>query len=183
MDTMKEYGRVVETKGDVAMVKFIRTSACGRCHACGMLSTQSEIVVAVPNTLGAKPGDRVAVNIRMQKALGASALAYVFPLFMLILGAFFGWLLAGVWHVFEGVDVTMALCAVIFAILAFPLLRLARPLYSRPGLRRVHHGGREKSRRGGRGRNSRYPYQSGKIYIWKGDRYVRKDDGDHQCKL
>jgi sigma-E factor negative regulatory protein RseC len=131
MDTMKEYGRVVDVKGDIAMVKFIRTSACGNCHACGMLSTQSEIVVAVPNTLGAQPGDRVAVSIRMKKALGASAIAYVFPLFMLILGAFIGWLLSAAWGIFEGVDVTMALSALVFAVLAFPLLRLARPLYSR----------------------------------------------------
>jgi hypothetical protein len=48
-----------------------------------------------------------------------------------VLGAFVGWLLSAVWHVFAGTDVTMALCALAFAILAFPLLRLASPLYSR----------------------------------------------------
>ena len=128
---MKEYGRVVTIEGSDAMIKFIRTSACGRCHACGMLSTQNEIVVNVPNTMGAEAGDRVAINIRMKKALGASAIAYVVPLVMLVLGVFVGWLLAGVWHVFKSTDVTMAICALIFAALAFPLMKVASPLYSR----------------------------------------------------
>lgn len=131
METMKEYGRVVAIEGRDAMIKFVRTSACGRCHACGMLSAQNEIVVSVPNTMGAEAGDRVAIDIRMKKALGASAIAYVFPLVMLILGAFVGWLLSGVWHVFKSADVTMALCALIFAALAFPLMKLASPLYNR----------------------------------------------------
>lgn len=131
METMKEYGIVVDIKGDDAMVKFVRTSACGRCRACGMLSTQNQIVVSIPNILGAAIGDRVAVNIVMRKALGASAIAYVFPLAMLGIGAFVGWLFSAVWQVFSGVDVTMALFALAFAILAFPLLRLASPLYNK----------------------------------------------------
>lgn len=128
---MKEYGRVVAIEGADAMIKFVRTSACGRCHACGMLSGQNEIVVNVPNTMGAEVGDRITINIRIKKALGASAIAYVFPLVMLILGAFFGWLLTDVWHVFKIADVTMAICAIIFAVVAFPLMKLASPLYSR----------------------------------------------------
>jgi positive regulator of sigma E activity len=58
-------------------------------------------------------------------------LAYVFPLLMLILGVFFGWLLADVWHVFQNTDVTMALCGLIFAVLSFFLLKLAAPLYNK----------------------------------------------------
>ncbi len=130
-ETMREYGHVVELRGGDAMVKFVRTSACGRCHACGMLSTQNQIVVNVPNTRDAAVGDDVAIEIKMRKALGASAIAYVFPLVMLVLGALAGWLLSGVWHVFKGTDVTMALCALAFAVLAFPLMRVASPLFSR----------------------------------------------------
>jgi sigma-E factor negative regulatory protein RseC len=131
MDMIKEHGFVVELRGGDAMIKFMRTSACGRCQACGMLSTQNEIVVNVPNTLGAEKGDRVSVNIRMRKALSASVIAYAFPLVMLVLGALVGWLLSAVWHVFAGTDVTMALCAIGFAIIAFPIMRLALPLYKR----------------------------------------------------
>ncbi len=131
MDNLTEYGQVVEIKDGVAHVKFMRTSACGKCHACGMLSTQNEIVVQVNNEYDAAVGDLVAVSIRMKKAMRASVLAYVFPLVMLILGVFFGWLLSAQWQVFANTDTAMALCAIIFAVLSFFLLKLAAPLYNK----------------------------------------------------
>lgn len=131
MDNLTEYGQVVDIQGGVAHVKFVRTSACGKCHACGMLSTQNEIVVQVDNDSHAAVGDLVAVSIRMKKAMRASVLAYVFPLVMLILGVLVGWLLSAQWHVFANPDTTMALCAIVFAVLSFFLLKWAAPLYNK----------------------------------------------------
>ncbi len=131
MDNLTEYGQVVDIQGGVAHVKFMRTSACGKCHACGMLSTQNEIVIRVDNDADAAVGDLVAVSIRMKKAMRASVLAYVFPLIMLVLGVLFGWLLSARWHVFQNTDTTMAVCAIIFAVLSFFLLKLAAPLYNK----------------------------------------------------
>ncbi len=128
---MTEYGEVVDIKGNTAYVKFHRTSACGKCGACGLLSTQNEIVVEMENKLNVAAGDYVSVEIAMKKALKASAIAYVVPLIMLILGVAFGWLLSGVWGVFRNTDVTMALCGIIFAILSFLLLKAAYPLYNK----------------------------------------------------
>lgn len=128
---MTEYGEVVDIKDGIAFVKFHRSSACGRCGACGLLSTQNEIVVDMSNDLGASIGEYVSVEITMKKALKASAIAYIVPLVMLILGVFFGWLLSDVWGVFANTDVTMALCGIIFAILSFLLLKLAYPLYNK----------------------------------------------------
>ncbi len=128
---MTEYGEVVDIKGNTAYVKFHRTSACGKCGACGLLSTQNEIVVEMENKLNVAAGDYVSVEIAMKKALKASAIAYVVPLIMLILGVAFGWLLSGVWGVFQNTDVTMALCGIIFAILSFLLLKAAYPLYNK----------------------------------------------------
>ncbi|MGI5848568.1 MAG: SoxR reducing system RseC family protein [Christensenellales bacterium] len=128
---MVEYGEVVEIKGNVAMVKFRRSSACGRCGACGMLSSQNEIVVQVPNDLNARVGDDIAVSIKMQKAIKASVIAYVFPLIMLVVGIFVGWLLSDVWNVFSNTDVTMALCAIIFVLVSFLLLKIASPIYNK----------------------------------------------------
>ncbi len=131
MSDITEYGEVVKITGDTAHIKFKRSSACGRCRACGMLSGQNEIVVLVGNTMGAKPGDFAAVSIRMQKALRASALAYVFPLAMLIIGVLAGWLLSAVWGVFENADLSMALFGLIFAVLSFVLLKLLSPSYNK----------------------------------------------------
>jgi sigma-E factor negative regulatory protein RseC len=131
MDKIEEYGQVVDIKSGEAYVKFTRSSACGRCQACGMLSSQNEIVIQVPNELDASVGDMVAVSIRVSKALGASALAYVFPLVMLIVGVVLGWLLASVWGAFADAEMTMALFGLGFAVLSFVLLKFAAPLYNK----------------------------------------------------
>ena len=128
---MTEYGEIVNIKGDTAFVKFQRTSSCGSCKACGMLSGQNEIIVEVQNTLDAKIRDYVAVKIKMNKAIKASSIAYVFPLLMLILGVFVGWLLSEKLGVFANSDMSMALCAIIFVILSFLLLKIAFPIYNK----------------------------------------------------
>ena len=131
MNNIEEYGEVTAVQGGVAYVKFTRTSACGRCHACGMLANQNDITIQVVNELDAAVGDQVGVSIRIKKALGASALAYVFPLFMLMLGVLLGWLLSGVWGVFANTDMTMALMGLGFALFSFVLLKSAAPLYNK----------------------------------------------------
>ena len=129
MENITEYGEVVNLTGRTAHVRFVRSSACGRCKACGMLSGENQIIVHVDNVLGAAVGDRVAVSIRMQKALRASALAYVFPLLMLIAGVFVGWLAADALSLLA--DISMALFGIGFALLAFVLLKLTAPLYNK----------------------------------------------------
>lgn len=131
MSDMTEYGEVVKIREKTAFVKFKRSSACGRCRACGMLSNQNEIVVQMDNTLNAVAGDLVAVSIGMKKAMRASLLAYVFPLMMLVLGVFVGWLIADAWPIFENVDVMMAICGLVFVVGAFVLLKIAAPSYNK----------------------------------------------------
>jgi len=131
MENLEEYGEVVDVKEGEAYVKFSRTSACGRCQACGMLNSQNEITVRVPNELDASVGDMVQVSIRSKKALGASAIAYLFPLFMLLLGVVLGWLAASVWGLFSNADMAMALFGLGFALISFLLLKIAAPLYNK----------------------------------------------------
>ena len=128
---MTEYGEVIDIKGNTAYVIFRRSSACGNCKACGMLANQNEIVVEMQNELDAAIGDLVAVSITVQKALKASALAYIFPLLMLFLGVLLGWLLTDIWDIFQNTNVTMAVCSIIFVILSFLLLKTASPLYNK----------------------------------------------------
>jgi sigma-E factor negative regulatory protein RseC len=128
---MTEYGEVVEITNGVARVKFCRTAACEKCGACGLQSNQYEIVVEMPNDLGAAVGDMVSVSIKAKKALKATVIAYVFPLIMLFVGVFVGWLLSSVLGLFSDTEITMAVCAIIFAVLSFLLLKLAYPLYNK----------------------------------------------------
>lgn len=128
---MNEYGEVVEIKDDVARVRFQRSAACEKCGACNLHSNQYEIVVEMSNDLNAEIGDFVSVNIKSKKALKATAIAYIFPLAMLFLGVFFGWLLSSVWGIFADTEITMAICGIIFAVLSFLLLKIAYPLYNK----------------------------------------------------
>jgi len=134
---MTEYGLVVKIEDKTAFVRFMRSSACGKCKACGMLSTQNEIFVEVPNDIGARVGEYVEVSIVMKKAIKASAIAYLFPLIMLFAGMLFGWLLTDVWHIFANRDLLMAICALIFVVSSFFLLKIASPLYNKT-VRRVY---------------------------------------------
>jgi sigma-E factor negative regulatory protein RseC len=128
---MTEYGEVVEVTDGIARVRFQRTAACEKCGACGLQSNQYEIVVEMPNDLGTIAGDLVTVNIKANKALKATVIAYIFPLFMLFAGVFVGWLLSSVLGVFSDTEITMAVCGIIFAVLSFLLLKLAYPLYNK----------------------------------------------------
>ena len=58
---MIERGVVSRVEGETADVVFKRSSACGKCQACGRLKDMSEITVDVKNTLRAGPGDRVEI--------------------------------------------------------------------------------------------------------------------------
>lgn len=128
---MTEYGEVVEITDGIAHVRFCRTSACEKCGACGLQSNQYEIVVEMPNDLSADVGDYVSVSIKEKKALKATVIAYIFPLLMLFIGVFFGWLLSSVWGIFSESEVIMAICGIVFAVLSFFLLKLAYPLYNK----------------------------------------------------
>jgi sigma-E factor negative regulatory protein RseC len=128
---MTEYGEVVEIIDGIAHVKFCRTAACGKCGACGLQSNQYEIVVEMPNDLNAAVGDFVSVSIKGKKAIKATVIAYIFPLIMLFAGVFVGWLLSSVWGIFTDTEITMAVCAIIFAVSSFFLLKLAYPLYNK----------------------------------------------------
>lgn len=84
----------MRVEGSTAYVLFKRSSACGKCGACGMLKDMSEIEVDVENTLDAREDDRVSVEFSVGNALKASLIAYIFPLIMLIVGVFVGYNLA-----------------------------------------------------------------------------------------
>ena len=117
---MREAGEVIRSYDGYADVLFNRTSACGKCHACGMLSGQNSITVKAVNSLGAVAGNRVEVEFTTKNALGTSAWAYLFPLGMLFLGLILGFNLP------IGADmereVFAALMALIFVVVGFVIL-------------------------------------------------------------
>ena len=88
-NTGAHIGIVTSVKGGTAQIHFLRGSACAHCGAC-LTVGETEMEVTLPNTLGAKEGDRVAVDLSPKRVVQASLLAYAVPLVLLIAGVLIG---------------------------------------------------------------------------------------------
>ena len=85
---MNQQGYIIEiVDNKTAKLKMQRHSACASCGKCQTLSSESkEILVEVDNSIGAKQGDHVEVNMENMNVLKATALAYLVPLIFLLVG-------------------------------------------------------------------------------------------------
>lgn len=88
-NTGAHIGLVTAVKNGNAQIHFLRGSACAHCGAC-LTVGESEMEVTLPNTLGAKQGDRVVVDLSPKRVMQASLLAYAVPLLLLIGGVLIG---------------------------------------------------------------------------------------------
>lgn len=98
-------GEVEEKDGDLLTVVFERPEACGNCNGC--LSKQCTNVT-LPGV--AEVGDEVEVALPDKNIVGASAIAYLIPLAMLIGGLFLGYGVYEPLGISMRVDVFAALC-------------------------------------------------------------------------
>ena len=97
---MVERGTVVGINGGDVDVMFKRTSACGKCCACGMMVGSDEMTIPLKNTIGATMGDKVIVEFSGKKSLKSSVIVYVFPLVFFVVGILLGYSFGNV--VFHG---------------------------------------------------------------------------------
>jgi sigma-E factor negative regulatory protein RseC len=88
-----EQGVVIKTDAGATWVKTTRTGACEGCSAkasCHSSDAGEEMEVNVINEIGAKAGDRIVLSFETGSLLKATFLLYMFPILMLILGAYIG---------------------------------------------------------------------------------------------
>ena len=121
---MRELGEVVAIEDGIAKVKFKRSSACGHCGACGILKDMSEIVIEVKNSLGASVGERVEVEFEESNSLKSAALAYLFPLIMLIMGVVLGYVIGSSGLLPIPTEIFAAILGIVFVIITWFILRL-----------------------------------------------------------
>ena len=86
---MRQTGKVIETKGKKAVVRFVRSDACGHCNACFRLGS-NEADIDIDNALNAQTGDLVGIEMHAKSVLKASLILYGVPLVALLVGAFIG---------------------------------------------------------------------------------------------
>jgi len=87
MDKEQE-GIVLEVmKGNLAKVKTSRHNDCENCGAC---PGNSAIILEASNDIGARPGQRVVVEVREINMLKAAFIVYILPLIAVFIGVLTG---------------------------------------------------------------------------------------------
>lgn len=91
---MTERGVVSKVKGKKATVEFERRSACDQCHMCAVTKDKMTVHVVLENTLDAKVGDFVEVEMGEQFVITAALIVYVIPLILIGIGIGVGTLIS-----------------------------------------------------------------------------------------
>lgn len=130
---IKEIGKVLETKGDEALVLVRRSSACEGCSAKGVCHTfggaGKDARISVENRIGADTGDEVEIGIREGSLVLASFIVYILPVGALFLGAALGGVLAEYIGISKGgASAFMGLLALILGLF---IIRLFDPYLKR----------------------------------------------------
>lgn len=121
---MNQQGYIVEVVDSVtAKLKLKRHSACASCGKCATTSEEKDIIVEVDNTIGAKVGDRVEVNMETVNVLKAAFIAYVTPLVALLVGtvgSFYGLKAIGIEN---NIELFSAIIGLALMLMAFFMLK------------------------------------------------------------
>lgn len=124
---MKEYGVVLSLENGNAVIGLKRNSACSSCGACELGSNHAQMEITLENTVDAKPGDTVEIQLPASQFLKASAILYLLPLVALILGIVLGYY-AGV-SLDLNADMIGAVTGILFTILSYVSIRRLEPRF------------------------------------------------------
>ena len=125
-------GLVTSVTDGTAQIRFLRGSACAHCGAC-LTVGDSEMEISLPNTLGAKEGDRVAVDLSPKRVMQASLIAYAVPLVLLIAGVIIGSRFAD----WMGLALGLVACGISYLILRFVEKKSAKSKSFQPRMTRI----------------------------------------------
>ena len=131
-------GLVVGINENMAQIRFLRGKQCANCGAC-LTAGESEMEIALPNSLGAKVGDRVVVDLAPKRVVQASLLAYAVPLAFLIAGVFLGGLVSD-WF---GLVLGVVACGLAYGILRLVDRRNQKRHSFQPRMERILADGEE----------------------------------------
>ena len=92
---MVETGKITQVSEDTATVEFSRSGMCGKCKVCFLSGDAKSVTVKIDNTVAAKVGDEVDVELSGGEVVKASFIAYMIPLLLGAAGLFAGHLLHG----------------------------------------------------------------------------------------
>lgn len=82
-----EQGLVIEVNNDMAKIKVGRHNDCRNCGAC---PGNDSVIISANNKIGAKPGQRVAFEVKEDNVLKAAFVVFILPLIVAFIGALLG---------------------------------------------------------------------------------------------
>jgi len=130
---VEENGIVIAAADGSATVRMTASPACDGCGQASLCHPGggAERTLVVRDPVGARPGDAVTVRLPGRGVWAAVGLVYVWPLLMLLVGAWAGYAVGGAG---EGGQLASAGGALLFLLAAFALLRALRPWYEHRAL-------------------------------------------------
>lgn len=121
---MEQQGYIVGIIDEkTAKLKMQRHSACASCGKCTTTSEKKDIIVEVDNSIGAKLGDRVAVNMESMNVLKAVGIAYIFPLISLLIGTIGTYYVLQLIENTKNIEVISSIVGIIIMLISFFILR------------------------------------------------------------
>ncbi|RDY23029.1 hypothetical protein CHF27_010130 [Romboutsia maritimum] len=121
---MNQQGYIVEIVDKrTAKLKMQRHSACAACGKCVTSSEKKDILVEVDNSIGAKIGDHVEVNMENVNVLKATAIAYIIPLIGLLVGTIITYFILDKLSITSNIEVISAVVGFILMSLVFLVIK------------------------------------------------------------
>lgn len=82
-----EQGLVIEVNNDIAKVRVGRHSDCKNCGGC---PGNDSIIICADNKIGAKPGQRVAFEVKDTNVISSAFIVFILPLIAVFVGVMIG---------------------------------------------------------------------------------------------
>ncbi len=83
---LREFGEIIETRGDKAVVRIFRSESCEECSSKGScpLSVTKKWEVEVENTLSAEVGERVELELGSGAYLASGFIVFILPIILML---------------------------------------------------------------------------------------------------
>lgn len=121
---MNQQGYIIEIVDEkTAKLKMQRHSACAACGKCVTSSEKKDIIVEVDNTIGAKVGDHVEVNMESVNVLKATAIAYIIPLIALLVGTIGTYYVLDIISLGINIEAVSGAVGIVFMLITFLMLK------------------------------------------------------------
>ena len=121
---MNQQGYIIEIVDEkTAKLKMQRHSACAACGKCVTSSETKDIIVEVDNSIGARVGDHVEVNMDNVDVLKATVIAYIVPLVSLLVGTIGTYFVLDFLEVKSGIEIISAVVGLLLTAITFVIIK------------------------------------------------------------